>query len=133
MKMNNSGQWAISFLETPSGKPQETGQELCLMANHTAPIPPYNIFINPLKSINHAVSSNIKPNALIEIEETPFLSIKKPDLIIMPMVQKLGFIIPDVYMAVLWNPRGQAIILKRNTTINHARESDYIEQNSPNQ
>ena len=31
--------------------------------------------------------------------------------------------IPDMYMAVLWNPGGQPIMLKRSTTIGCARES----------
>ena len=36
-------------------------------------------------------------------------------------------------MAVLWNPGGQPIVLKRITTIIYARESDYIGENTPNQ
>ena len=36
MKMTNPGQCMIAFLETPSDKPQDTDQELFLMANHTA-------------------------------------------------------------------------------------------------
>ena len=98
------------------------------MSNHGVTIPPYHISIVPLKSINHALSSNIKPNTLIEIEEKPFLSIEQLDLIITPMLQRLGLRIPNVYMAVLWNPGGQVIILKRNTTISYARESDYMKK-----
>ena len=64
MKMTNSGQQMLAFLETPSGKPQETGKKLCLMSNHTVTIPPYHISIIPLKSINYKLSSNIKPNTL---------------------------------------------------------------------
>ena len=78
----------------------------------TVTIPPYHISIIPLKSIKHALNNNIKPNTLIEIEENPFLSIKQPDLIFIPMLQKLGLRIPDVNMAVLWNLGGQAVILK---------------------
>ena len=131
MKTINSGQWIIALLETPSCKPQEAGQKLHLMTNHTVTILPYHISIIPVKSINHALSSNIKSNTLIEIEENPFLSIEQPDLIMIPMLQKLGLIIPAVYMAVLWNPGGQPIILKRNTTI--ARESDYMANRPLNQ
>ena len=66
MKMINPGQWTIALFETPTGKPEETGQKLCLMTNHNVTIPPYNISVIPLKSIYHALSSNIKPNTLIE-------------------------------------------------------------------
>ena len=104
--MTTFGQWTIAFLETPSGKPQGTGQKLCLMTNHTVTKPLYHISIIPLKSINHVLNNNIKPSNLIEIENNPFLSIKQLDLIIIPMLQKLGLRIPDVYMAVLWNPGG---------------------------
>ena len=82
MKITNSGQQTIAFLETPSGKPQETGQKLDLMINHTVTIPPY-----PVKSINHVLISNIKPNTLIEKEENSFLSIEQPDLIMIPISQ----------------------------------------------
>ena len=67
------------------------------------------------------------------MEENPFLSIEQPDLIIISMIQQLRLRIQDVYMAVLWNPGGQPIILKRNTTISYVKESDYIEKKNPNQ
>ena len=67
MTITSSGQWAIAFLETQSGKPQETGQKLHLLTNHTIITPPYHMSIILLKSINHALSSNIKPNTLKEI------------------------------------------------------------------
>ena len=86
-----------------------------------------------LKSINHAPSSNIKPYTIIEIEETPFLSLEQPDLIIIPTLQIVRLRIPDVYMAVLWNLSGQAIILKRNTTIGYAVESDYMKKKNKKQ
>ena len=126
MKMTNSVQWMIAFLETSSDKPEEVGQKFHLMTNHTVTLPPYHISIVPLKSINHALSSNFKPNTLIDIEEKPFLCIKQLNLTLIPMVQKLGLRILDVYMAVLFNPDGQFIILKRNTTIGYAGESDYM-------
>ena len=130
MKMTNSRQWIVAFLKMPSGKPQEKGQKLCLMTTHTVTIPPYHISIATLKCINHTLSSSINPYTLMEIEENLVLSIEQLDLILIPMSQKLGLSIPDVYMAVLCNPGGQAIILKRNTTIGYARESGYME-NAP--
>ena len=103
------------------------------MTNHTVTIPSYHNSVIPLKSIKHTVSSNMKPNTLIEIEENPLLSTEQLDLIIIPMSQKLGLRIPDEYMAVLWNPGGQAIILKRNSNIGYARESDYMENTLTNE
>ena len=44
------------------------------------------------------------------------------------MLQKLGFQMPDVYMAGLWNPGVETIILKRNTTIRYVKELDYMEK-----
>ena len=44
----------------------------------------------------------------------------------MPMLQKLGSRIPDVYMEVMWNPGGQTVILKRSMTIGYVKESDYM-------
>ena len=35
------------------------------------------------------------------------------DLIIIPMLQKLGFRIPDVYMGGLWNPGGLPINIEK--------------------
>ena len=84
------GQWTKAFLERPSCKPQEAGQKLHLMTSHTITVTPYHVSIIPLKSINHVLSSNIKPNTLIEIEENAFLSIEQSDLKIIPMLKKLG-------------------------------------------
>ena len=44
------------------------------------------------------------------------------------MLQKLELRIPDGYIAVLWNLDGQDTILKRNTIIVYARESDYMKK-----
>ena len=63
------------------------------------------------------------------MEEIPFLAIEQQDLVLIPMLQKLGPQIPDVYMAVLWNSGGQTLILKRNMTIRYVRESDYMGKN----
>ena len=91
-------------------------------------MPPYHISIGPLKAINHVINNNIKPNILREIEENPFLAIEQPDLVLIPMLQKLGPQIPSMYMTVLWNPGDQTVIFKRNMTIGYVRESDYMEK-----
>ena len=81
--------------------------------------------IDPLKGIYHAISNNIKPNTLIEIEQNPFSSDRTTAISINNNATKLGPRILNVYMAVLWNPGGQTVILKRNTTIGYVGESDY--------
>ena len=128
VKTNDLEQQTAGSLEVPAGKQHETDHKLCLITNNTVTIPSCHIFITPLKAINHVVSNNIKPNNLIEIEETPFLVIEQLDIVLTPVLQKLGPRMPDIYVAVLWNPHDQAVILKRNMTICYARESDYMEK-----
>ena len=65
---------------------------------------------------------------MLEIEENPFLSIKKQSITVVPVQQKLGLRIADKLMGILWNPGGHTINVKRNTTISYAKESDYIEK-----
>ena len=133
MKANDLEQQMTVFLETPSGKQYETYQKLHLITNNTVTIPPYHISIASLKAINHTISKNIKPNTLIKIEENPFLAIEQQDIVLIPILQKLGPRVPNVYMAVLWNPGGYPVTLKRNMTISHVRESDYMEKSPPDQ
>ena len=81
-----------------------------------------------MKAINHAINNNIKAKTIVEIEETHFLAIEQLDLGLVPMLQKLGPRLPNVHMAVLWNPDGQTVILKRNMTIIYVTKSDYMEK-----
>ena len=67
-------------------------------------------------------------DALVEIKEHPFLTIEQPELVFIPTSQRLGSQVPDTYMAVLWNPRGQNLIVKWNTTISFVKKSDYKEK-----
>ena len=99
-----------------------------MKTSNTVTIPPYHIPIAPLKAIIHVISNNIKPNTLIDIQENPFLTIEQPDLVVIPMQQKLGPRIHNVYMAVLWNPGGQTVILKTSITTCYVKESDYMEK-----
>ena len=46
----------------------------------------------------------------------------------MSTLQRLGFQVPDTYMAVLWNPGGQTLILKQSMTISYVKELDYKEK-----
>ena len=48
------------------------------------------------------------------------------------MLEKLGLRKPGLYIAVLWNPGGQPLILERNITNRYARELDYMD-NSPDE
>ena len=83
MKANNDEQQTIALLEIPVGKQHEANQKL---------------------HFNHVINNNMKPNTLIKIEENPFLAIEQPDLVLIPMLWKLGPRTPNIYMTVLWNP-----------------------------
>ena len=61
------------------------------------------------------------------MEENPFFAIKQPNITIIPALQKLDNRPPDKYMVILWNPGGDSISIKRITTIDYIKESDYIE------
>ena len=39
----------------------------------------------------------------------------------------------DKFMAILWNPGGDCISIKRNTTIDYMKESDYVEKSQNEQ
>ena len=56
---------------------------------------------------------SLQQNEKSTSEKTPFLAIEQPDMILIPMLQKLGPRTPDLYMAVLWNPGDQTVILKK--------------------
>ena len=86
-------------------------------------------FYSPIEAINHATCNNIKP----KIEENSFLAIEQLDLVLIPMLQNLGSRIPNVYMAVLWNPGGQTAILKRNTTISYVKRIRLYGKSLPDQ
>ena len=133
MKTNNLEQWTIASLEISEGKQNKTGQELCLITNNTVTVPPYHISIALLRAINHVINNTIKSNSFIEKEENPFLFREQPDLILMPVLQKLGPQRPNVCMALLWNPDCETVILKRNTVIGCVRESAYMGQSPTDQ
>ena len=128
MKTNDLEQWTIAFLETPSGKQHERDQKLYIITNNTVTVPLYHISIAQLKVINHAIRNNIEPNTLIEIDKNTFLAIEQLDLVLIPKLCKQWPRIPNVYMAVLWNPGGQTVTLKRSMTIGSVKESDYTEK-----
>ena len=50
--------------------------------NNTVSLPPDHICIAQMKAINQVINNNFRPNALREIEETPFLAIEQPDLVL---------------------------------------------------
>ena len=109
MKTSDTEQHTITLLETLSGKQYKRDQKLCLITNSNYTT--HHISIAPLKAFNHAISNSIKSNTLIEIEENPFLAIEQPDLVLIPMLQKLGPRIPDIYMAVQQNQGVQTVTL----------------------
>ena len=128
MKTNDLEQQTLAFLEAPSGRQHETDRQTTFITNKTVTMPPYHISIAPLKAINHVISNNIKSTTFIEIEGNLFLAIEQLDLVLKPMLQKLWHRIAKVYMVVIWNPGGQTVKLKRNTTISYVGASDYMEK-----
>ena len=84
-----------------------TEQKIHLITTNTVTILPHHISFVPLEAINQVINIKFPSEALLEIEENPFLTIEQPELVLMPILQRLGSQIPDKYMAVLWNPGGQ--------------------------
>ena len=85
----------------------------------------HHISIVPLTTINYP--NKMHTDILLGIEENPFFTIEHPNITIIPALQKLDNITPDKFMAVLWNPGGDSINIKRNMTIGYMKESDYVE------
>ena len=76
MKTNNFRQYTVASLKISADEQNETEHKLCLITTFTVTIPPYHIYIAPLKAINQPINNNIQPDTLIEIEENPFLAIE---------------------------------------------------------
>ena len=55
-----------------------------LITTNTVTIPSHHICIVPLKTINQTVNKKFPSKALLEIEANPFLTIEKPELILIP-------------------------------------------------
>ena len=104
--MNNS------FIKILTDEQNGTEQKICLITTTTVTIHPHHISLVLLKAINQAANTKFPSEALLEIKENPFLTIQQTDLVLMPTLQGLGSKISDTYMAVLWNPSGQKLILK---------------------
>ena len=82
-----------------------------------------NISIAPLTTLNYP--NKIHADTLLEMDENPFFTIEHPNITITPALQKLDHRMPDKFMAILWNPGGYYISIKRNTTAGYLTESDY--------
>ena len=67
------------------------------------------------------------------MEENPFFLIEQPNMNIIPVLQKHDNRTPDKFMAILWNPGGHSISIKRNMTIGYKKESEYIEKSQTDQ
>ena len=76
MKMTNSGQWMIPFLETPSVIPQEFRSVIMLNDHPCCYYTMVPHFYNHIEINDHVLSSNIKPSTLMEIEENLFCQLK---------------------------------------------------------
>ena len=75
-----------------------------LITTTTVTIPPNHISLAPVKANIQVINTKFPSEALLEIEENPFLTIEGPGLFLMPPLLRLGSQVPDTYMAVLWNP-----------------------------
>ena len=125
--------WTInnSFIKISTDEQNETEQRIHLIIIKTVTVPPHHISLVPQKAINQAISTEFPSEALLEIEENPFLTITKQFLTINKTRISLDayFIktrVPStIYIhTVLWNPSGQSLILKWNMTIGYVKESD---------
>ena len=67
------------------------------------------------------------------IEDNLFFSTEQPNITIIPALQKLNSRTPDKFMAILWNPGGHSISIKKNMTIGYIRELEYIEKSQMDQ
>ena len=57
-----------------------------------------------------------------------FLSIEQPSIVILPLLWKVGYRLPDKFIAALWNQVSHTVTLKGITTIGIVEESYYIEK-----
>ena len=62
-------------------------------------------------------------NTSIEIEQKLFFSIEQPNITIIPASQKLNSRTSDKFMAIILNPGGYSISIKKNMTIDYIKES----------
>ena len=67
------------------------------------------------------------------MRECPVLAIDQPNITIIPALQTLDNRTPDKFMAIIWNPGGDSISIKRNTTISYMKESDYVKKSQSEQ
>ena len=111
----------MTVCETAKGEKQEIDKRTHIVTSHTVTILPYHISIILLTPINHIYNINLQMNTLLEMEENFFLSIKQPNITIIPTLQKLEGRTPDEFMAILWNPGGHIITIKSSTTISYIR------------
>ena len=123
LKTSDSGQWTIALLKISTDEQNETELKIHLITTTTVTIPSHHISLVPLKAIKQAINTKFSSEALLEIE-----TVEQSELVLMPTLERLGSEVPGTYMAVLWNPSGQNLILKWNMTICYVRESDYKEK-----
>ena len=99
---------------------QERDEKIHIVTKTTVTLPPHQITIVPLTPINYP--DKIHAHTLLEIEENPFFSIEQPNITIIPALQKHESRTPDKFMAILWNPGGHSISIKKNMTIGFLKE-----------
>ena len=125
--MSEGNPWcqSVVLLEIPVADKWTRDEGKFLVTMNTIIIPPYHVSIILLKPIGHIV---LWPSMVTEKRWNPFLSVEEPSIAILLLLQKVGDRLTDEFITVLWNQSGHTITWKRNSTIWHLREADYIEK-----
>ena len=100
-----TGQWTIALLKISTNGQNEIKPKTGLITTTTVTTPSHHISLVPLKAINQAINTKFSSETLLDIEENSLLTIEQSELVFMPTLQRLGSLIPDTYMAILWNPK----------------------------
>ena len=112
--MNKSSiEWYVMAIHEPKlTTEQERGETISVVTKSTVTLPLHHIAIVSLTPIHYP--DKIHTNTVLEIEDNPFFCIEQRNITIIPPVQNLDNRTPDKFMAILWNPGGHSIRIKRN-------------------
>ena len=101
MKKGTIERHVMTIHEPKLTNEQETNEKICIVMKSMVTFPPHHISIAPLTPINYP--DKIHTNTLLEMREIPFFSIEKPNINIIPALQKPDNRTADKFMAILWN------------------------------
>ena len=127
MRKGNPCQTSVALVEMPVADKCTEDERKHLVTNETSTITPYQVSMMLLIPVGHLL---LWPNTLIEKDQSPFLSIGKLSISILPLLQKVGGRLPDGFITASWNHGDHTKTLKKNTTIGYVREVDYTEKST---